>query len=1677
MLLLALLSTVWASAENITEEQARQQALDFLASHQSATGSRRAPGTTPQTSLAGKVSGLYVYNIADKGGFVIVSNDDRTRAILGYSDSGSIDIANMPANMRAWLQGYADEIAWLNTQKASSPATQSPNKAPRLVGSHSTAAIEPMVTTTWYQDAPYNNLCPTYSGSNRSATGCVATAMAQVMNYHQWPRAATTAIPGYTTESYGINLTAGLPATTFDWSNMRASYSGSYSDDEATAVATLMQYCGYSVKMDYGPESGSNTDLVAAALKAYFDYNATTTKFVSRSFYTAAKWTDLIYHELASGRPVVYGGMSSGGGHEFVCDGYKYESNTDFFHINWGWGGLSDNYFVLSALDPDQQGIGGSTSDDGFHYGQDAVIGIQPSTSSGTTANVTPNVINLTLNSMTAASNPAYINVPVNITLNITNNSTDDYDGDIVIGNKYQNQGEDAYELLAMNNYTIAAGETKDIVIPFTPYAAGTFNLVFFLPNEEGSYSTDGVVRLALTVEQPTTNGYVPVYGYYCDEYSRSQFVIPAANLQDKLYAMLNGVTFYASNSSVSWGNAEFDVYLSEVNETTISELKDWSTLDKVYSGSLSISDGKMTITFDSPYRYTGGNLLVGINQTVEGSWSQCSWAGTTANGVSLGGYNSSVSQQNFLPTTTFDYTPGEAPAVVKPTGLTVSYTGGTTADVSWISTESLFDIDVNGTVTENVANPYTLTNLAYATDYTVKVRAKNDGGVSDWSSPVTFTTDLSDTNCQIAFLLTDSYGDGWNDAAIQVVDVLTGIVIGTVTNTTSDHSNAPITDTVQLSVPDDRDINFVWVSGGYDSECSFKIFDINGELIYEFEKDENGPSAGELYTYHVECTASPWRIPTNLAASEVGPHSAVLSWTENSNPVATAWVVAYKADGATDFTEVAAATNPYTLTGLVAETEYTVKVRPATDEATKWSAEITFTTDIATPAPINIAVNPAPTSAAVSWTGFADSYGLRYKVNLTPDQTFGFDDSTLDGWTTIDADGDGYSWEIYSTGTTYLKVAPGTGDGHNGSADKVVSGSYSNNYGALTPDNYLVSPQIPLGGTITFWAYGNDDTYYADHFGVAVSTEGNTDAADFTTIQEYTLDEGQVWKQYSVDLSAYAGQTGYVAIRHFGCTDQFLLGIDDIEITIPDDGRPWTTVENIDASSYEITGLEPATAYKVEVRGYFGSEEAYSTWTSSGFTTPSQCDAPNTLAVANVSHDAATLTWIGYHDSYNVHYRTAGGSEELAFDSFENGSAAWTQIGDGIFSGIPHSGEKMAVMGYNTTGTAQYLITTELPELESGSTLQFYQRYYSGATTFKVGFSTTTADADAFTWGDEQDAAPAYTLFSAEIPVGTKFIAIQHTSNAQENALFIDDCGIYSPYLTPGEWLTATTDEPTLVLSGLTPDTKYEWQAQGISESCGGTTEWSSSSMFATGELVELADMGDNSETVELYDKQTVGGVVLSGRTLYKDGKWNTLCLPFNVDLTADDCPLTGATARTVTAASITGTTLNLTFGDEVTTLTAGTPYIIKWANEEDIVSPVFRGVTFDATDRSYNNDADGDLRVRFVGTYKVNEFDSEDKSILLMGGANNLYYPTTGAGIAAQRAYFKIGSDELPARQLTAFNIDFGDTVTGIRPLSTDERTAAGGGWYTIDGRTLSGKPTQRGVYINNGKKVIIK
>jgi hypothetical protein len=236
------------------------------------------------------------------------------------------------------------------------------------------------------------------------------------------------------------------------------------------------------------------------------------------------------------------------------------------------------------------------------------------------------------------------------------------------------------------------------------------------------------------------------------------------------------------------------------------------------------------------------------------------------------------------------------------------------------------------------------------------------------------------------------------------------------------------------------------------------------------------------------------------------------------------------------------------------------------------------------------------------------------------------------------------------------------------------------------------------------------------------------------------------------------------------------------------------------------------------------------------------------------------------------------------------------------------------------------------------------------------------------------------------------------------------------------------------------------------------------------------IADGSNNATAISNAGGKTMRSVTLEGRTLYRDGSWNTLCLPFGVTLSGS--PLEGATARPLTSASISGTTLNLSFGSAVTELVAGTPYIIKWAGGEPIVSPVFSPVSIDKTDRSYDNGAAGDARVRFIGTYNSLTFDSDDKSILFMGGESKLRYPAKGASIGAQRAYFKIGEDGASGARITSFSIDFGDDeATGIISTTNYTNDTNSDAWFTLDGRKLSGKPSVKGVYVNNGRKVIIK
>lgn len=310
---------------------------------------------------------LYVFERGGGLGYVIVSGDDRAHEILAYSDSNVFDTDNIPDNLREWLRFYENEILSLDgvnfKQEDSEPSFSQSNYnemvAPLLGG------------IKWNQNDPYNLLCPVIpSSGKRTVTGCVATGMAMVMKYHQWPVTGKGA-NSYTSATHGFQLSSNFESVNFDWNNMTDTYNASSTQAQKDAVATLMYNCGIAVNMNYDLSSGASTTKMAKALKDYFRYDENL-EYLLRNYYTRQEWVEFLRAELNAQRPVLYNGNSNSSGHLFVCDGYD---SNGFFHFNWGWGGLSDGYFQISALNPSSQGIGGSTG--GYNSAQGIVVGLQ----------------------------------------------------------------------------------------------------------------------------------------------------------------------------------------------------------------------------------------------------------------------------------------------------------------------------------------------------------------------------------------------------------------------------------------------------------------------------------------------------------------------------------------------------------------------------------------------------------------------------------------------------------------------------------------------------------------------------------------------------------------------------------------------------------------------------------------------------------------------------------------------------------------------------------------------------------------------------------------------------------------------------------------------------------------------------------------------------------------------------------------------------------------------------------------------------------------------------------------------------------------------------------------------------------------------------------------------------
>lgn len=370
-------SRSFQQAKAIAEKQA---ALLGVTIDQKAMTKARKQGDKGEMNLSQE--SYYVFPNANSKGFTIVSGDDRLPEIVGYSSQGSYDENNLPEGFVSFMKAYQNLYNKVNLGDAEALKNLAEIKAWRNkknASAASTSAVAPLLgNIEWDQTSPYNNMCPKYDSVHVAATGCVATAMAQVMAYYKYPKQLKADIPGYVNRWNGIPME--IPTITqeegiYDWDNMLPKYNkeANATQQQKDAVAKLMYHCGAAVRMSYGPESGAAVS--SSKLAKYFGYDADLMMDLSRSSFTLDKWMQIIDTELAAGRPVLYGGQSSENGHQFICDG---KDENGLYHINWGWSGNQNAYFDLSILNPEKGGTGSGSAADGFNRYCTMTIGIAP---------------------------------------------------------------------------------------------------------------------------------------------------------------------------------------------------------------------------------------------------------------------------------------------------------------------------------------------------------------------------------------------------------------------------------------------------------------------------------------------------------------------------------------------------------------------------------------------------------------------------------------------------------------------------------------------------------------------------------------------------------------------------------------------------------------------------------------------------------------------------------------------------------------------------------------------------------------------------------------------------------------------------------------------------------------------------------------------------------------------------------------------------------------------------------------------------------------------------------------------------------------------------------------------------------------------------------------------------
>lgn len=378
MLLLLMMSLAsfagprsFQQAKEIALRQAAQLGISMDEASSAKAKSKRVK------SVSGEVPAYYVFPNGEGKGFTVVSGDDRLPEVVGYSDKGTYDEENLPSNYVGFMKAYEEMVGQLDNGDSRASASIAEAKALRSSGYQQPTVAPLLGSIQWDQIIPYNKMCPMYNSTDRSVTGCVATAMAQVMMYYQYPKTLQADIPAYVTRTKYLSIPQINKGESYDWNNMLPQYASyeplNYTDAQAAAVAKLLYHCGVACEMDYGPSSGAN--VTPAILSTYFGYDSDLMQDLNRDVFTLAEWSQIMDKELTAKRPILYSGQSSDGGHEFVCDG---TDGNGLYHINWGWGGYQDGYFDVTILNPYKGGAGSGSAPDGYNQYCSMIVGIAP---------------------------------------------------------------------------------------------------------------------------------------------------------------------------------------------------------------------------------------------------------------------------------------------------------------------------------------------------------------------------------------------------------------------------------------------------------------------------------------------------------------------------------------------------------------------------------------------------------------------------------------------------------------------------------------------------------------------------------------------------------------------------------------------------------------------------------------------------------------------------------------------------------------------------------------------------------------------------------------------------------------------------------------------------------------------------------------------------------------------------------------------------------------------------------------------------------------------------------------------------------------------------------------------------------------------------------------------------